>query len=154
MVYSNVCKIKLFYSIVSVCVWLLFVSSLSCCCRVMEALYVLKTFAVRPGIRELRCLFIMVVWHRKENRKEEDKERHISTWMWSRTNTASALNHSASRMKACSLTTRWHYGIVWRQCSKHLWYTITNKTHKNYRHKGQSRSSENKIDVFVLKNSK
>lgn len=32
-------------------------SSFSCCCRVIEALYVLKTFAVNPGMRELRCLF-------------------------------------------------------------------------------------------------
>lgn len=32
-------------------------SSFSCCCSVMEALYVLKTFAVNPGMRELRCLF-------------------------------------------------------------------------------------------------
>ncbi len=32
-------------------------SSFSCCCRVTEALYVLNTFAVNPGMRELRCLF-------------------------------------------------------------------------------------------------
>lgn len=35
-------------------------SSFSCCCRVTEALYVLKTFAVNPGMRELRCLF--TIW--------------------------------------------------------------------------------------------
>lgn len=35
----------------------LLLSSFSCCCRVIEALYVLKTFAVNPGMREVRCLF-------------------------------------------------------------------------------------------------
>lgn len=53
------------YSVVSVCS-LLFVSSLSCSCKVIEALYVLKTFAVRPGIRELRCLFSMFVCNDKQ----------------------------------------------------------------------------------------
>ena len=36
-------------------------NSFSCCCRVMEALYVRKTLAVSPGIRELRCLFSVAV---------------------------------------------------------------------------------------------
>lgn len=59
---------------------LLFVSSLSCCCRVMEALYVLKTFAVRPVIRELRCLFSMAVCHgEKMGRKETKRDRQRST---------------------------------------------------------------------------
>lgn len=40
---------------------LLLVSILSCSCKVMEALYVLKTLAVKPGMRELRCLFSTLV---------------------------------------------------------------------------------------------
>lgn len=57
-------NVRLLYSIVSVHD-VLFVSSLSCCCKVMEALYVLKTFADKPGMRELRCLFSMVVCNEK-----------------------------------------------------------------------------------------
>lgn len=49
---------------------LLLVSSFSCSCKVMEALYVLKTFAVRPGMRELRCLFSMLVCSEKNNNQK------------------------------------------------------------------------------------
>lgn len=38
-----------------------FVSSFSCCCSVMEALYVRNTLAVRPSINSWRCLFKMEV---------------------------------------------------------------------------------------------
>lgn len=34
----------------------------SCSCRVMEALKVLNTLAVRPGSRDDRCLFNKHVW--------------------------------------------------------------------------------------------
>lgn len=33
----------------------------------MEALYVLKTLALKPGMRELRCLFSMLVCNETEN---------------------------------------------------------------------------------------
>lgn len=40
------------------------VSSLSCCCSVMEALYVRNTLAVKPSMRSWRCLFKIAVWTR------------------------------------------------------------------------------------------
>ncbi len=43
------------------------------------------------------------------------------TSSWSRT-PLHQLNHNSA--------TRWQCGIVPQQCSKHTWYTITNKTHK------------------------
>lgn len=55
---------------------LLLVSCRSCCCRVMEALYVLNTLAVRSGIRELRCLFRRAVW---EEQTGSRSNTHIHT---------------------------------------------------------------------------
>lgn len=69
----------------------LFVSSLSCCCKVMEALYVLKTFALRPGMRELKCLFSETVCNETEE-SEGLRETH-QHGMQHRKATESQLHH-------------------------------------------------------------
>lgn len=94
----------------NVCV-LPLLSSLSCCCKVMEALYVLKTFAVRPGMRELRCLFSKFVYRKKKkiNKKVRAKRTQRLT-------------------KLLIAPTRWHCDIT--ATVTHAFSAVTNRTYE------------------------
>ena len=62
-----------------VMLYVLLESNLSCSCRVMEALKVLKTLAVRPGIREDRCLLSIVVCMEGQTGRGTDRQTDRQT---------------------------------------------------------------------------
>lgn len=52
------------------------VSSFSCCCKVIEALQVRKTLAVKPSISSWRCLFRTEVWGEPKAPCQKKQKQH------------------------------------------------------------------------------